>query len=195
MDQQTLFRPISGPSDKDTSDLPCVSSPGTSSELMMTVLQLAEAWRTQLTTDFAKCRLNDARFAVLQAIEEADPDGCSQKELARQLRNSESNISTLLDRMVTDGLVERRRSQSDRRKSLIRLTEKGAARLNQARDVYHRSAGDLLADWPLSQCRNLTDQLRQLHGVLDSAVESPCHNESTMNSLDSTRSKLASPLS
>ncbi|WP_197532208.1 MarR family winged helix-turn-helix transcriptional regulator [Symmachiella macrocystis] len=161
---------------------------------MMTVLQLAEAWRTQLTTDFAQCRLNDARFAVLQAIEEADPTGCSQKELARQLRNSESNISTLLDRMVTDGLVERRRSQSDRRKSLIRLSEKGAARLNQARDVYHRSAGDLLADWPLSQCRNLTDQLRQLHGVLDSADGSPRHNESTMNSQASTSPTLATPL-
>jgi len=182
MDQQTLPRPTQARSNDDNSDLPSAPSPGTSCELMIAVLQLAEAWRARLTTDFAQCRLNDARFAVLQAIEEADAAGCSQTELARQLRNSESNISTLLDRMVADGLVERRRSQSDRRKSLIRLSEKGTTRLSHAREAYYRSAGDLLADWPRSQCRILTDQLRQLYNVLDSGNNRPCRNESTANS-------------
>ena len=136
---------------------------------MVAVLRLAEAWRARLAEDFAECQLNDARFAVLQAIADAGGEGCSQTELARRLRNSESNVSTLLNRMVSDGLVERRRSTADRRKSLIRLSGKGAARLARASALYRRSAGNLLGPWPSSQRRQLIRQLNQLHDVLDAA--------------------------
>src|SRR5262249_16848456 len=65
------------------------------------------------------------------------PSGtCSQTELATYLLQSESNLSTLLDRMKKDGLISRVRSQSDRRVALIGLSAVGRealARADQAR--------------------------------------------------------------
>lgn len=76
--------------------------------------------------------LNEARFQVLAAIHRRGRDGCSQTELAGHLLQSESNLSTLLERMRLDGLVVRERSATDRRRSVIRLTECGAETLRQA---------------------------------------------------------------
>lgn len=131
-------------------------------ELMAAVIKLASDWRMRLVDALAQCQLNDTRFAVLQAIAEIGPEGCSQTELAGALGNSESNISTLVDRMATDGLVERRRSAADRRKSLLLLSAAGRRMLAAGHGVYQRCAQGLLAGYPPARCRALTEQLVSL---------------------------------
>lgn len=192
MDRQTL---INGRSGTDSGGSVCpphlaIESFATSSDLMTAALRLADAWRSKLAADFAPLELNDARFAVLQAVDESGDAGCSQTDLARRLRNSESNVSTLLNRMVADNLVERRRCKTDRRKSVIRLTQQGAARLALARDEYRRAAEGLINDWPPSQRQLWMRQLTQLCDALDAEEVQPDttwstpphHAESSMRS-------------
>lgn len=195
MDHQTLLRPARADPGGADGEPHLLRDRTASSDLMIAVLRLAEAWRSRLTADFAQFRLNDARFAVLQAVEDAGDAGCSQTELARRLRNSESNISTLLNRMVSDNLVERRRSQTDRRKSLIRLSPNGAARLARARDQYRRAADDLLAGWPPSQCRKLIHQLTQLRDMLDAERDEPYFRGSPAIKQDAATTRTAPLLS
>ena len=55
-------------------------------------------------------------------------DGIGQlslSDLSNRMSAKNSTITGLVDRMVRDGLVERRRSEQDRRVVLIELTEKG----------------------------------------------------------------------
>ncbi|WMJ75790.1 MarR family transcriptional regulator [Sedimentibacter sp. MB35-C1] len=52
----------------------------------------------------------------------------SQKELAERMSVKESSVARLLDRMERDGLVERVRSEEDKRVINLRLTEKGRQR-------------------------------------------------------------------
>lgn len=91
----------------------------------------------------ADAGLNEARYQVLAAIHRQGYDGCSQTELAGHLLQSESNLSTLLERMRLDGLVVRERSATDRRRSVIRLTDAGAETLQEA--ARRRKA--VLAKW------------------------------------------------
>lgn len=49
----------------------------------------------------------------------------SQKELAERMNVKESSVARLLDRMERDGLVERVRSEDDKRVTNLSLTEKG----------------------------------------------------------------------
>ena len=102
---------------------PRTSSPG---ELPDLVRELSDLQRSLLDPATHEAGLNEARYAVLRELRFRQSEGCSQSELARGLYLSESNLSTLLDRMVRDGLLERERSRLDRRKSIIRITSRGA---------------------------------------------------------------------
>ena len=103
---------------------PRQSSPG---EIPDLVRELADVQRSLLDPATHEAGLNEARYSVLRELRFRQSEGCSQSELARGLYLSESNLSTLLDRMVRDGLLERERSRLDRRKSIIRITSRGAA--------------------------------------------------------------------
>ncbi len=111
---------------------PRESFPG---ELPDLVRELADIQRSLIDPATHEAGLNEARYSVLRELRFRQCEGCSQSELARGLYLSESNLSTLLDRMVRDGLLERERSRLDRRKSIIRITQRGAT---LADDIRHR---------------------------------------------------------
>lgn len=54
-------------------------------------------------------------------------DGFTVSHLSKKLFLKNSTMTTLIDRMVRDGLVERKRDRDDRRVVKIYLTDKGAA--------------------------------------------------------------------
>ncbi|MEX3007815.1 MarR family winged helix-turn-helix transcriptional regulator [Hoeflea sp. TYP-13] len=71
------------------------------------------------------------RFDVLSQLYRA-PDNClSVGDLGASLLAPSGNISSLLDRMEADGLVLRVADPNDRRRYLIRLTDKGLARFDE----------------------------------------------------------------
>jgi len=57
--------------------------------------------------------------------------GVSQTELAESIECSRMAITSLLDRMQTKGLVERREVENDRRVRAVFLTDKGSALVRQ----------------------------------------------------------------
>lgn len=64
------------------------------------------------------------RFDVLAALAR-NPAGLRMSELSRALRVSNGNTTTVVDRLVADGLVVRVTIDDDRRAFLARLTTKG----------------------------------------------------------------------
>jgi len=65
-----------------------------------------------------------AYFGVLYALQGGK--SLSPTDLRRYVFTGLSNLTTLIDRMVRDGLVRRRRDPQDRRRVLVQLTERGA---------------------------------------------------------------------
>lgn len=93
-----------------------------SGEIVSALLHAATSVRTRFGEFLQRYDLTEGRFAVLAALHAAGTQGLSQSELADQLLQSESNVSSLIERLHRDGLVDRRWSDTDRRKRVLLLT-------------------------------------------------------------------------
>lgn len=72
----------------------------------------------------ARHDLTENQFRALGFIDEGDPD---LTEMSTRLVTKRPNLTTLIDGLVARGLVERRRSELDRRRVDLTLTEAGQA--------------------------------------------------------------------
>src|SRR5262249_22136911 len=84
---------------------------------------------------------------------------------------SESNLSTLLERMGGDGLITRTRSQTDRRRSLIRVTPRGLAALARAERSRAATIVRLMRQFSREEADELANRLRPLVMKLERALE------------------------
>ena len=96
-----------------------------SGETLDRLLKAAALVRLKLGEFLDPFGLTEVRYSVLAAINSAGAMGLSQSELAERLMQSESNVSTLVERMAQDDLVERLRSHADRRKRVLLLSPAG----------------------------------------------------------------------
>jgi MarR family transcriptional regulator, negative regulator of the multidrug operon emrRAB len=85
--------------------------------------------------------------------------------LARVVGLSHSGTVRLVDRLERDGLVERRRSQSDRRVNALHLTEKGREILAAARAAREQAMDELTRPFRAGEEEELCALLRELLGV------------------------------
>jgi MarR family transcriptional regulator, 2-MHQ and catechol-resistance regulon repressor len=69
--------------------------------------------------------LTVSQFGVMEALYHLG--SMCQGELARKILKSSGNLTTVIDNLVRDDLVERRRDEADRRMIHIHLTDKGRA--------------------------------------------------------------------
>lgn len=106
--------------------------------------------------------LRAKHFALLNVI--ALDEGCSQQQLAERLALEPSGLVRTIDELEQEGILERRRDPSDRRRHAVYLTDRGRDTLGQARQTVAQGAGELLEP--------LDDQERQvLHDLLERLVE------------------------
>ncbi|MFO1146827.1 MAG: MarR family transcriptional regulator [Alsobacter sp.] len=90
-----------------------------------------------------------------------EDDGLSVGEIGERLSLESSTLTPLLKRLEAQGLVERRRSEADERRVLVKLTKKGRRLAEQAAAVpaaVGRSCG--LAPRELEEIRRSIDVLR-----------------------------------
>ena len=85
--------------------------------------------------------LSGRQYNLLAVMDSDTPD--SQLELAQLCGLAPAQVVPVLDEMESRGLVERRRSPTDRRRSLVSPTDAGRALLAQA-DTLGESIMDLL---------------------------------------------------
>lgn len=101
------------------------------------------------------------RFDVLAQLDRA-PDGLSMSQLSRRMMVSNGNVTGLIDRLVTDGLVERTPAPADRRTAIVRLTAKGRAAFAGMTAEHHGRLHRLLSGMPRSDLDRLLALLRAL---------------------------------
>ncbi len=135
-------------------------------EIVSEMLRSAHRIRGVLASHFAEFGLSDARFAVLQFVRETLPRGCTQTELAERLQQSESSVSTLVDRMRAADLLYRLRSKSDRRKCLLVLTDHSRDILEKLERCHNERMASLLGCYTSEQIHELAVLLKILDAEL-----------------------------
>lgn len=113
-------------------------------QLTDVVNRLRRALRTSIRTDYPWETLPMAQVEVLQTLAEASPTRVS--DLASRMRLAQSTVSGLLGQMMAASLVERSIDTSDRRQSVVTLTEQGKAQLADWQQAHERRLASAVTD-------------------------------------------------
>ena len=89
--------------------------------LLYCTSRIEQQLQSRLTAEFG---MSLARFDLLAQLERA-ANGLTMTELSRQMMVSNGATTSLVDRLAEDGLLARAPHPSDRRTTIISLTEKG----------------------------------------------------------------------
>ena len=133
-------------------------------EIVTALLHTAGFVRLRLGEFLERYELTEGRHAVLVALEQAGAQGLSQSEVAEQFMQSESNVSSLIERLHREGLVDRRWSVTDRRKRVLLLTADGQQLIQQVEGARRRWAEALLSDLAPLDRQALSQSLKRLPG-------------------------------
>lgn len=84
------------------------------------------AWQRHVSAS-----ISSVQFGVLTVLDRLP--AASQHDLCDELDLDRSTIADIVSRLERNGLIERRRDATDRRRNQLALTEEGAARLEELR--------------------------------------------------------------
>ena len=117
--------------------------PDTGNELVDAILHAAHRVRTAADANLREGGLSLPGFKLLRALAAQDR---SMREVSDILHLAPRTVTDIIDGLQGRGLVDRRPHPSDRRITLLHLTEAGAARLAEAGEGADRARDAAIAD-------------------------------------------------
>lgn len=112
--------------------------------------ETARAWRNRLDKRLKPLGLSQAKWMVLLYLARHG-DGLTQKRLSECLGVEGPSLVGTLDRMESDGWVERRISETDRRAKTIHRTDKAVELTREIKQVAATLRAELLKDIPADE--------------------------------------------
>ena len=133
-------------------------APGPRYQALIELLRTAESLWNASRVFFARWDLSPSQFNILNLLHD-QADGCSQIELSRQLIMHRSNVTGLVDRLETRGLLQRRPNPTDRRAFNVVITAAGIKLLRQIQPHYFAAAETVWENMPVERSRQLVAEL------------------------------------
>ncbi|MBO6718284.1 MAG: MarR family transcriptional regulator [Rhizobiaceae bacterium] len=99
------------------------------------------------------------RFDVMAALYR-ERGGMLMSDLSRYLLVSNGNVTGIVDRLVSEGLIVRAQREGDRRTSIVRLTDAGVAQFERMAAAHEGWIAELLAGVDEGHVRHLSGMLR-----------------------------------
>jgi DNA-binding MarR family transcriptional regulator len=115
--------------------------------------------------------LTRARAELIWRLLQQGP--MTQQALSRLLRCTPRNVTGLVDALQTIGLVSRERHPTDRRATLVRLTERGVNAAAAWRTRYHQFATQLFSDLTAADLSHLMASLENVLVRLSEGASAP----------------------
>jgi DNA-binding MarR family transcriptional regulator len=106
------------------------------------------------------------RFDVMAALYRAE-GGLKMSALSKHLLVSNGNVTGIVDRLVIDGLIERRPVENDRRAVVVCLTPAGRTLFARMADGHEELVNDLfshMVDTDLDLLAGIFSRLKQMDG-------------------------------
>jgi DNA-binding MarR family transcriptional regulator len=105
-------------------------------------------------------QVNEEHWRILQAV--SDEEGHSMSELAEQVLLNLPALTKNIDKLVSRGLVQRAADESDSRKVLVFISDRGLellARLKPSVDAHHDAIEEALGPRNTKQLKKLLSRL------------------------------------
>lgn len=110
------------------------------------------------------------RFDILSQIYRV-PDGLNLGELSQRLMVSPGNITSVIKRLMADGLIIRTQNPDDRRENIIQLTPLGRAKFAEMAAANEKWIQRLTADLDPSDVKALLRHLQKMKTSIRRALE------------------------
>lgn len=125
--------------------------------------------RERQTPLFARYGLQHGEFDALATLRRSGaPEGLTPTALFEAAMMSSGGMTARIDRLEKAGLVERRPHPTDRRATLVRLTDKGFELIESIMPSHEETARDILAPLSLDEQKTLNALLaRLIDGLCD----------------------------
>jgi DNA-binding MarR family transcriptional regulator len=94
-------------------------------------------------------------------------EGVTAGRFARLAELTPASVTSLLDHAEQEGIVERTRSEQDRRVVLVSLTDAGRALIDSKRERWRARWGSALGDLPAEDLAAAARVMRRVAGMLD----------------------------
>ncbi|MFK8184173.1 MAG: MarR family transcriptional regulator [Phormidesmis sp.] len=125
--------------------------------------RLANHYRKAIGKVFAQYGLNPGEFDVLATLRRSGaPYQLSPTALFKSMMVSSGTMTNRIDRLETAGLVARIPDESDRRGTLIKMTDKGFALIEETVTAHVENEHKMLASLNADEKEALTRLLRKL---------------------------------
>ncbi len=99
------------------------------------------------------------------------PDGVRQKELAERAGINASSTSEVVSRLEDDGYIKREIDPSDKRATILRLTEMGQVRAEEVRDERNEFLGEFFGRISEEEKEKLAEIVGKLMGNREGSVQ------------------------
>ncbi len=134
-------------------------------EIQRLFMELAWYERRHFAHDLAELGLTMPQFVTLNVLH-ASGSHCPMGALAEMVDQCSATMTGIVDRLVRLGLVERRRSETDRRSVLVGLTPAGEALLSRAHEQRRERMRRILAHFAPEERETIIHLLQKYLQVL-----------------------------
>lgn len=126
-------------------------------ELLWSFAPAYQRWSESLLVEKG---LSPQRLRILSSIHERGPR--IMRELKKELGVTATNVTALVDSLEKDGLVVRTRHPTDRRATVIELSDKVMTELSPRCSEYKEQVAELFSDLSESECKAFVKTLEKL---------------------------------
>jgi DNA-binding MarR family transcriptional regulator len=109
------------------------------------------------------------RFDLMAQLERID-SGMTLGDVSKRMMVSAGNVTSLVDRLVKAGYVERRPAPHDRRSQLIRLSRRGREHFGQMAAAHEQWVAALLADLRDKDIAATMERLAKVKASVSAAI-------------------------
>ena len=92
---------------------------------MLDILRTTEFLQQRLAEFFKQFQLTPTQYNILRILRGAGNDGLTCSQAAERMISGDPDVTRLLDRLDSRGLIQRERSREDRRVVISRITAEG----------------------------------------------------------------------
>lgn len=140
---------------------------GVHEEVVLSLVRTAETVLAPLTALLREVNLSFSQYNILRVLRGAGDDGLPCGEISERMVRRDPDLTRLLDRLETRGLIRRVRGTSDRRVVLASITPEGSTLLGELDEpIRHATKGTLahMSTTRLELLRELLDEARDREG-------------------------------
>ncbi|MDO4793750.1 MAG: MarR family transcriptional regulator [Filifactor alocis] len=136
----------------------------TEEKLLISVSRMRNLLFRDLDSIFSSNGLTTTQFAVLEVL--YHKGNLCVGDIQRLILGTSGNVPLVIKNLEKEGLVLRKKSETDKRISMIELTEKGLLLIKKVYPLQKQRLSELFRDVPIEEKKAITKNLLEMYRIV-----------------------------